>query len=67
MAGTLADGGRARATLPSDPSAPVENICCRNWAWLTRDPGAKLWVSHTFPPTVEPRPIVIRPRMVAPA
>ena len=29
-------------------------------------PGGTLCVSHTFPPMREPRPMVIRPRTVAP-
>ena len=30
-------------------------------------PGGTLRVSHTLPPMDEPRPMVMRPRMVAPA
>ncbi|MNH36882.1 hypothetical protein D3C79_977220 [compost metagenome] len=44
----------------------VPSSCCR-LAWVRLLPGATLRVSQTLPPMVEPLPMVIRPRMVAPA
>src|SRR5690606_16172333 len=41
-------------------------VCCR-LAWVMLLPGGMLRVSQTLPPMVEPWPMVMRPRMVAPA
>ena len=40
--------------------------CC-DWAWVTWLPGGTLRVSQTLPPMTDPRPMVTRPKMVAPA
>ena len=44
----------------------VPSSCCR-FAWVRFAPAGTLRVSHTLPPMVEPFPMVIRPRIVAPA
>ena len=36
-------------------------------AWVTALPGGTLRVSQTLPPMIEPAPMVMRPRMLAPA
>ncbi len=51
------------AQIPPPPS----NTSLRACTWVTLDPGGTLRVSQTLPPIVEPRPMVMRPRMVAPA
>jgi hypothetical protein len=48
-------------TLPAPPGS------CWTLACVTWLPGGTLLVSQTLPPMLDPRPIVIRPRMVAPA
>ncbi len=40
--------------------------CCR-FAWVIFAPAGTLRVSHTLPPMVDPLPMVMRPRIVAPA
>lgn len=56
----LSDGGR----LPvlQSPSSSFREL-----AWVMLLSGGTLWVSQTLPPMLEPRPIVTRPRIVAPA
>ncbi len=44
----------------------VPSSCCR-FACVMFAPAGTLRVSHTLPPMVEPLPMVIRPRIVAPA
>lgn len=39
----------------------------RTFPCATLVPGGTLCVSHTLPPITDPRPIVTRPRIVAPA
>lgn len=46
---------------------PSSRISFLAKACVTMLPGGTLCVSQTLPPIEEPRPIVIRPRMVAPA
>jgi hypothetical protein len=46
--------------------APCSNWSTRVWAWVIRLPGGTPWTSQTFPPITEPRPMVTRPRIVAP-
>jgi hypothetical protein len=46
---------------------PLSKTSLRACNWVTLLPGGTLRVSQTLPPIVDPRPIVIRPRMVAPA
>ncbi len=48
-------------------SAPPSVAPSCDRACITRLPGGTLRVSHTLPPIVAPRPIVMRPRIVAPA
>lgn len=62
-------GCRATARGPARPPRygfsalpPSRTLPC-----ATLVPGGTLCVSHTLPPITEPRPIVTRPRMVAPA
>lgn len=47
--------------------APLSNRSLRTCAWLMTLPGGTPRVSQTLPPMLEPRPMVIRPRIVAPA
>ncbi len=44
----------------------VPSSCCK-FACVIFAPAGTLRVSHTLPPMVEPLPMVIRPRIVAPA
>ena len=44
---------------------PCEKPSLRYWAWEMLLPGATLRVSQTLPPMIDPRPMVIRPRIVA--
>ena len=46
---------------------PLSKASLRTWACETLLPGGTLWVSQTLPPMTEPRPIVMRPRIVASA
>lgn len=46
---------------------PPSNTSSRSGAWLMKLPAGTLRVSQTLPPMLEPRPMVMRPRMVAPA
>jgi hypothetical protein len=43
------------------------SILMLGWVWRTRLPGGTEWVSQTLPPMTEHLPMVMRPRMVAPA
>jgi len=45
---------------------PSPKTSLRTWAWEIRLCCGTLRVSPMLPPIVEPRPIVMRPRMVAP-
>jgi hypothetical protein len=47
--------------------APLSNSSLRTCAWLMTLPGGTLRVSQTLPPMLEPRPMVMRPNIVAPA
>lgn len=58
---------RCGAILRSQIPPPSSNASLRTSAWVTMLPAGTSRVSHTFPPIVEPRPIVTRPRIVAPA
>lgn len=60
--------------LPLPPAPPRSYIpppsmksSLRDWACVTRLPGPTSLVSQTLPPMIEPRPIRILPRIVAPA
>ena len=46
--------------------APPSNTSLRTCACVMLLPGGTLRVSQTLPPMVEPRPMVMRPRIVAP-
>ena len=46
---------------------PPSNRSSRTRAWVMRLPAGTPRVSHTLPPMLEPRPIVMRPSTVAPA
>jgi len=48
-------------------ASPWGRIQPRSLPWVIALPGATLRVSQTLPPMVEPLPMVIRPRIVAPA
>ncbi len=53
--------------IPTQIPAPPSNTSLRACACVTLLPGGTLRVSQTLPPMVDPRPIVTRPRIVAPA
>jgi MFS family permease len=57
--------------LTSSRGGPPQIECPPSFAWVLacvmRLPGGTLSVSQTLPPIDEPRPIVMRPRIVAPA
>ena len=58
---SLLDAWLDAGLLDALPDEVRERACVM---WL---PGATSCVSHTLPPIVEPLPMVIRPRIVAPA
>ena len=58
-------GGRARRD--DQPPSPQSGMSLTKLAWVTLLPGATLRVSQTLPPMVDPLPMVMRPRIVAPA
>ena len=47
--------------------SPSRRRRARGGAGCDAAPGGTEWVSQTLPPMLEPRPMVMRPRMVAPA
>ncbi|EXI71525.1 MAG: hypothetical protein AW07_03587 [Candidatus Accumulibacter sp. SK-11] len=63
--------------LPDDPRKAIAEIVhippppsstsFLDTAWVRKLPGGMLCVSQTLPPIDDPRPMVTRPRMVAPA
>lgn len=46
---------------------PPSNVSSRAGPCVIELPGGTARVSQTFPPMLEPRPMVMRPRIVAPA
>jgi hypothetical protein len=60
------DAGKALVEAIHIPP-PLSSISFLETAWVRKLPGGMLCVSQTLPPIEEPRPMVTRPRMVAPA
>ena len=63
--------GDAAARQLANATKPVPQLSTNSPRWLVHFlqwlPGGRLRVSHTLPPTLEPRPTVMRPSTVAPA
>ena len=61
LRGAAIGGTGVQGSAPPSVAPSCDRAC------ITRLPGGTLRVSHTLPPIVAPRPIVMRPRIVAPA
>jgi hypothetical protein len=65
--GPMASSTPGRSAPAGQIPAPSWNDSLRDWAWVTKLPGGTERVNQTLPPMLEPLPIVMRPRIVAPA